>query len=56
MASQRWLMPEVFVARPEGIEPPTHSLEVRCSNAFLCHLINTLDASSCAIDSLVVVL
>jgi hypothetical protein len=30
------------------------SLEVRCSNTFLCHLIRTLRASACAIDSLVV--
>jgi hypothetical protein len=54
MPNQVSLMPGVFVARPEGIEPPTHSLEVRCSNAFLCHLIKTLHASACAIDLLVV--
>ena len=42
------------LARPEGIEPPTHSLEVRCSNAYLCQLIKTLQALYCAIDSLVV--
>ena len=47
-------MPGVFVARPEGIEPPTHSLEVRCSNGVFCHLIKTLQASVCAIDSLYV--
>ena len=42
------------MARPEGIEPPTHSLEVRCSKAYLCQLIKNLQALDCAIDSLVV--
>jgi len=30
------------------------SLEVRCSNAVFCHLIKTLEAPDCAIDSLIV--